>query len=151
MRIPLKFITFAYVKGKMYRGYRNQGTFIAHGKREYGNDVVYGGIFLLEDFDFYIRILDAYGACSLSTLGRNHKLDLLHRHTVSATPISFSSIEDFSRLKYEEREEINVQTYLGNPTHLKINKRLIEVNASYRIVDGFDKKHFKQLIQEELQ
>lgn len=151
MRIPLKFITFAYIKGKMFKGWMNQSTFVAHEKHHWGNDVVYGGIFLLEDFDYYITILDAYNACSMSTLGKNHKFDLHHRINTTATPISFSTIDEFSRLMYEELEEIDVQTYLGNPTHLKTTKRLNAKNISYRIVDGLDKKHFIRLTQEELQ
>lgn len=149
MRLPLEFITFAHIKGKMYKHFRNNGSFVLESKKKWGNDVVYGGIFLLKDFDFYIRILDAYQLCSLSSLYRNHKLDIHHRITTEATPISFSTVDEFERLMYKEREAIRVQTYVGNPNHPKIKQRLNKT-VSYRIYDGIDKKHFRELIREVL-
>lgn len=151
MRLPLEFITFAFIKGKMYKHFRNDGTFVLQNQGRWGNDVVYGGLFLLKDFDFYIRILDAYHTCSLSTLQRNHTLDLHHRIITQATPISFQSIDELERLKYRERNCIDVQTYLGNSNHPKITQRLRNKSMSYRIKDGINKLHFKELIREALQ
>lgn len=148
MNLPLEFITFAYIEGKMYKHYRNDSTFILPNLSRWGNNVVYGGLFLLKDSTFYSRILDAYQVCSLSTLHKNHDLDIHHRVSVEATPISFTTLDDFARLKYTERDPIQAQTYLGNLKHPKINQRLYKTNISYRIIDGLDKTHFKQLIRE---
>lgn len=146
MRLPLDFVTFAHIKGNMYTHFRKHSTFTLHPAKVWGNEVVYGALFSLRDYEFYIRILDAYNLCSLSTLGKNHNRDVHHRITVEATPISFSSVDELERLQYRERESIQADTYLGNPKHPKINQRLNKTN-SYRVIDGID-THYMELIRE---
>lgn len=144
MNLPLEFITFALVEAKMYKHYRSQTSFIL--PNPIGTS--YGALFLLKDPFFYLRVLDAYHSCSLDVLRKNHTLDLHHRITISATPITFDSIDDWERLKYLEHEPIKAQTFIGNLTHPKINQRLVKSN-SYRIKDGVD-KHIQSLIREVL-
>lgn len=152
MRIPLEFISFGFMKGRLYTHFNhNARTFASNqaNKKKWGNDVVYGGIFVLRDFDFYIRQLDAYHICSLSTLRKNHLHDLHHRVNCDVTPITFSDAEEFCSLRYQEKEPLEICTYLGNPNHPKINQRLHGARP-YRIVDGVDAPHFTQLIREVL-
>ena len=131
----------------MYKHFRNDGTFtLQNVGKAWGNDVVYGGIFALSDYDFYIRLLDSYHQCSLALLGVNHEKDVHHRHRVLATPIAFDSIDELERLKYREREPLTVNMYQGNLNHPKIKQRL-DKTVNYRIVDGVD-KHFIELIRE---
>jgi hypothetical protein len=147
LNIPMEFITFAFIEGKMYRHFRNQGTFILPNHIDWGNNVVYGAIYAISEFDFYIRLLDSYHQCSYSVLGRNHKRDVHHRTETHATPISFDTFDDFTRLKYRERDEVEVQVYQGNPNHPKITQRLHKSN-SYRIQSGVDENIIK-LFREE--
>lgn len=138
--LPLQFISYGFIEGKLYRHYRNDGTFILQDSgKEWGNSVVYGAIFALPDFDFYIRLLDSYHQCSQSALARNHSRDVHHRHITQATPIAFSTFEDFTHLKYRERSPFDVHVYLGNKTHPKITQRLTKTH-SYRLVSGVDER-----------
>jgi hypothetical protein len=126
----------------------NEGTFVLlPSNKRWGNEMIYGALFLCKDFDFYARIFDAYHACSMSTLLRNHDLDLHHRMHVHVTPIYFKSLDELSRLKYREGEPVYVQTYLGNPKHPKIANRL-NSTVSYRITDGIDTENYKKLFWE---
>lgn len=147
LSMPLEFITYAFVEGKLYKHYNNDGTFILQHGKAWGNDVVYGAIFALKDASFYIRLLDSYHQCSLSVLMRNHSRDIHHRTEQMATPISFDSLDDFVSLKYRERSQVEVHVYTGNPNHPKINQRLNKT-VSYRISSGVD-KHFTKLFREE--
>lgn len=149
LRIPLEFITFGMTEGRMYKHFRNQSNFVIplDSMQVWGNKVVYGGLFLCKDFDFYARILDAYHVCSLSRLYKNHDLDVHHRVEVDITPIYFQTIEELARLKYREGEPIKAETYMGNLKHAKITQRLNKT-VSYRIIDGIDKDNFKQLFGE---
>ena len=147
--LPLEFIRFAQIKGKMYYHVRNQDTFVVQDfNRKYGNNVIYGAVFLLNNFEFYIRQLDAYFACSLSSLGVNHKLDTHHRLAVETTPISFSTVDQFERLLYSEDEPITCHAYLGNLNHPKIETRVKQEKTSHRIPHGIYIKHFNKLIRE---
>lgn len=111
--------------------------------RRWGNMLVYGAIFILRDFDFHIRTLDSYHICSMSTLMRNHKKDLHHRYKVLTTPITFDNLDDFSRLKYDEKKEIEAYAYFGNPNHHRIKPRV--KSKIHRIISGIDAKNFKKL------
>lgn len=149
MRLPLHFVSFAIAEGKMYKHYHNPSNFIIGlgETKNWGNQVIYGALFLCNDFEFYSTILDAYHACSLSTLKTNHIRDLHHRVEVNVRPITFASINDLSRLLYKEQDSIKSQIYQGNTNHPRIACRLNNHN-SFRIIDGIDAKHFKQLYWE---
>jgi hypothetical protein len=144
----MEFIAFGLTEGKMYTHFRQNDTFVLKNTgKEWGNDVVYGALFLIHDFDFYARLLDANYTCSLSTLFKNHDLDLHHRLTTSITPIHFNTLDELARLQYREANKISAQMYFGNPKHPKIIQRQHHT-VSYRIVDGIDTLHFKTLFGE---
>lgn len=150
LKLPLTFIKFAHVEGKMYSHFRKDSSFITPvSTRTWGNGVAYGSIWHIEDWSFYSRILDAYHSCSLSSVSTNHRLDIHHRLLANATPIHFDSLGDFSRLKYREGTSVQVQLYVGNPNHPKIKQRLRQKAHSYRIIDGIDVPSFKAVYREE--
>lgn len=142
MNLPLIFISFGIVKGKLFQHLHNDGTFITTYGAPWGNDVVYGAIFAIEEFDFYIRLLDAYHQCSISTLNTNHKMDLHHRHVKSVVPIEFDSLDSLERLMYTEKPAIEAFVYIGNTDHSNIQRRL-RSTISYRIIDGVDENFIK--------
>lgn len=144
---PLQFVRFAIWEGNLYTTHGNKHTFnyIPSGS-QWGNDVVYGGLFLLEEFHFYIRALDAYHTCSMSTLGRNHDYDTEHRIRTHVIPIQFNDEDEFVRLLYQEREPIQAITYVGNPKHPNIQKR---ATRRHRIVQGLHPL-FKDKLREEM-
>ncbi len=150
LRIPLDFVCFGILKAKMYKYFGNNDTFITiTDKSNQENNVVYGGIFLCKDFDFYSRILDSFYLCSLSVLLRNHANDICHRVKVEVTPIYFNTLNELARLQYQESEEtIQVETYIANLSHPKIKKRITDYKNSYRIMDGIDAINFKKLFWE---
>ena len=149
LNIPLRFISFAHIKGKMYNHFQNKSTFILQPDGVWGNQVIYGAIFMLDDFHYYIRLLDAYHSCSKSVLHRNHSRDMHHRSSATATLISFDTVNELATLQYKERDKIAVQTYFGNTNHPKITSRLNKT-VSYRIYDGIHMPHFLKLLEEEL-
>ena len=137
LRVPLVFVSVAHIRAKLYKHFRNQGTFALCGGAEWGNRVVYGAIYAIEEFDFYIRQLDSYHQCSRSLLGENSKFDLHCRYVVQATAITFSTTDELERLQYKERTKLDVYAYLGNREHPRIKQRLNK-STSYRIIDGVD-------------
>lgn len=128
----------------MFKHFRNQGTFAIRHGGNWGNEVVYGAVYSLQDFDFHIRNLDSYHQCSKSYLGRNHINDIHIREKVLYTPIRFDNVDELERLKYWESKSYKVYAYFGNSKHPKIKQRLNKT-ASYRIVDGVDKSLIKQI------
>lgn len=134
--LPLTFVTFAYIHAKMYSYRHNVISVRNHDVvRTWGNDIVYGGLYVLDNYEFYIRALDAYHSCSLSRIFSNHINDVQHREETRATPIVFSKFNDFVTLKYSEKDTIMCYTYFGNIQHEYIISR-IKAKNSYRITDG---------------
>lgn len=137
----------------MFTHQRSKETFVTNERvknvKRFANDVVYGTVYVLSDFDYYIRNLDAYHMCSLSALRKNHQFDVHHRILTTVTPIYFSTIEELARIKYREGKPIDAHMYIGNIKHPKIRKRIYNIR-SYRVIDGVDAKHIKQRIREVL-
>lgn len=145
--VPLEFVSFAITKGQMYSHYAKRSTFVLRGGKVWGNSVVYGVLFHLRDSDFYLRLLDSYHACSMSSLYKNHVLDLHHRLYDFVTPISFNNVDELERLMYKEREEVKAMFYVGNPKHNNITRRLHRRN-SYRVLDGIMPQQYNEIYKE---
>ena len=149
LNIPMQFITFATVEGKLYSHFNNTGMFYVPPGRDmlWGNSKVYGAIFLIKDYFFYVDLLDAYHACSKNKLSRNHIKDIHHRVDVVATSIRFKTIEELNRLKYREGVDTQVVSYIGNIKHPKINQRFLTTH-NYRKVNGVYEKGFLKQFRE---
>lgn len=150
--LPIHFVTYGFINAKLYEYYdMNEYRVIAvendNVVRTWGNDKVFGGIFLLDYFNVKIRELDAFYACSKSRLNKNNKNDLMHRKVTEVTPIAFETLEDLAVMKYVQRDSVLINAYLGNPNHKWINHR-IKANK-YRVIDGIDIENFKELFKQE--
>lgn len=152
LNLPLEFITFAFIEGKMYEYFEhNKHIKIALEKdaivRNRGNDKIFGAIFALPFYKANIRVLDGIYACSRDRLKYNNPNDIMHRKDVMATPIHFNSIDELSRMLYTRREPIKVQAFYGNPEHNWIKHRVLM--QRYRVVDGVDHDSFLDIYKEE--
>lgn len=143
LKIPIEFISFAYVENCKFYRYKKTKIIIKGGdiNRKWGNDRVYGAIFLIKNM-YYIRVLDAYNACSLSRIFLNHPYDLNHREIGQATLIEFNTLNDFARYKFKEKANIDCWIYYGNTKCKKLKKTLKDTR--YRITEGVDTKNFKK-------
>lgn len=150
MKLPLNFISFAIVEGKMFKNHGGKGSFtVGLDKVSCRNGTVtYGAIFALSDFNFYISVIDAYMNCSKSRLLRNHSMDMNHRKLLPVKPIVFTSLQHLSRLMYNENKPINVHVYMGNIDNAKVNRRINEKKTTYKVKDGIDAINFKKLYKE---
>lgn len=155
-QLPLTFISYAFINAKMYHYYEHRYGPIRSNliavendavSRRWGNDKVFGGIFLLDYFNVTIRDLDGLYSCSKSRINKNNRNDLMHRKVIETTPIQFKSLDELSRHKYKRLEIIKTHAYLGNPFHRWISHRI--KMERYRVIDGVDKKHFKMLFEQE--
>ncbi len=152
MNLPLEFITFGIAEGKMYAHLYRKGAFVVPPdvRNRWGNSVVYGGLFHCPDLWYYLRVLDAYMACSKTTLGMNHPRDMHHRIIKDVTPIRFNTLDELARLKYREgTQPFQAHTYEGNLQHPSVHRRVYANPArSYRIKSGIEVEHVQSLFEE---
>lgn len=142
LKIPIEFISFAYIENCKFYRYKKTKLIVKGGEisRDWGNNRIYGAIFLIRNM-YYIRVLDAYNACSLSRIFLNHPFDLNHREIGQVTLIEFNTLNDFARYKFKEQATINCWIYYGNNNNKKLNKVL---NNRRRLTNGVDTKNFKK-------
>ena len=147
---PLEFICFAYINNATM--YYIDKKYVAIRKNELKktniNNKVYGAMYILDHSEHTLRTLDAVMTCSKAFIGYNHDNDLMHRVKIKSTPIHFKTVEEFLKLRYNEMEEIDVITYLGN-----INNNVIKTNVlntvRNREVSGLDINNFINLVLKE--
>jgi hypothetical protein len=131
----MTFVSVAIADGGLYQ-FPHTHLNVTHKKMK-GNNVIYGAIYVLHDDNFHIRTLDSFYLCSLSTLRRNHSLDLAHRVKQYVRPITFTSIDELSRLLYEEGESLQAEMYVANPKHPTTTRRIKRTpGLKYRQTNG---------------
>lgn len=154
LKIPATFVCFGYVEGMLFKHYsHNQSTFlILESGYRWGNTVVYGALYHIDDYHFYVRQLDGYMRCSLSSINSNHRLDLHHRVKAIVTPIRFNSLDELDLLLYtEDDEQFEVDVYIGNPKHPNVKTKLNRQHSykeSFRVSNGVDALSFIKLYEE---
>lgn len=149
LRLPLVFINYALIEGKLYKykSFPHLNVPLGYNKNR-DNRVIYGALYLCKDFDFYSKQLDAFFSCSLSALGSNHRFDLSHRVESDVTLIEFETLDQLSRLMYEEKATIKAEIYTCNTNHPKIKRYISDTRNRTRVKSGVDVIAFKQLFME---
>ena len=149
LKIPLVFVSFAFIEGKLYKYKKAPYLNMPLGyNKNRDNRVIYGALYFCKDFDFYSNQLDAFHSCSASKLGVNHPYDLCHRVEMPVTPIKFDTIDQFTRLMYQEKPEIMAEVYIGNTKHPKIKKYTSTKFYHAKIKSGVDREQFIKLFME---
>lgn len=131
----MTFVALGMVHGSLYRN-RRDTLLIRSGRRDWGNDMVYGALYELDDAGFYLSILDGMHGCSLSRLHIRHNRDLQHRIVGDIITIKTQSAKHFDRLLYYETGKISAYMYIGNLTHPKIKQISTNTTRMQRLVSG---------------
>ena len=145
MKLPLIFVSYAFVHGKMYSLPRSTFVVELEDVKTWGNNVVYGAVYLVQDWEYFIDVLDAYHCCSKKRLHKNHKLDLMHRKTITATLINFDSFTSLEVLKYKEVGTVQTDAYFANMEHNRILKSIYHPERRKRLSSGISPSIRKEL------
>ena len=148
--LPLEFISFAYVENMTLYEINGKSIMVTKDTLRKSNrdNKVYGAIFVLNNSEKFLRILDASLMCSKSMIGRNHDLDVHHRTKLKITPIHIKSIEDFLSLKYNEVEQMEIISYMGNVKNKTIREK-VQNKTDNRVKYGFDINNFINILLKE--
>lgn len=145
-KLPLTFLSFGFMKGKVYRIEDNYIAIDSTSKKhKWNDDRVYGAFYILDNSEFYMRVLDGIMGCSLTSLHKNHTMDYMHRKKVPITPIYFDSITEFAQLLYKEKDEIECISYVGNMENRFISYKVNNTHRN-RISNGMDEVSFIDLL-----
>lgn len=148
LRIDLELICYGYVLARLFKMPRMKNYGAICFKDEKGRDKkaiknIYGGIFLVKQPEIAFQRLDALYSCSLSTTGHNLPSDNTHRIIKPIEAITFVSLLDFVRMKYNEPGVIDAYLYKKNYTIPDTRK-----NHRWVIKNQIFGKAFKQMHKE---
>lgn len=146
-KLPLEFVCFAYVKNAVMYGKRGNYYAIQKEVLHTKYNKVYGALYVLDHSESNLRRLDAIMVCSKSIIGTNHKYDIMHRVKTIARPIFFENIEEFLKMKYNEKEGVEVTMYFANPQNNFIKTNVLNT-VKNREVSGLDIENYINLVLE---
>lgn len=145
--LDLKFVTYGQIKGKLYflNDDKKRRHFALPHKRN-STKLVYGGIFILKNYEEQQFKLHAYYNNSEVFTGSTYIEDLFTLETIMVTPIKFNSLSDIETGKYEKREGIECECFIGNLPNKKIQNSVRR--GRYYRVNNVDAKSFIQMIKD---
>lgn len=153
LRLPIKFLSYGYTYGRMYwcsdgkkrRYFIVPPQTIRH--RVNYNRIIYGGIFVINDFKEYERAIYSYYNSSIPYTECIMQEDLFFPTQQQATPIKFKSIEDFELCKFSSLNPIDSLVMMGNEANHKITNSMSK-GRYYRRTSGIDVPNFLLMIKE---
>ena len=149
--IEMEFISFGLINAKMSRvttRYDPSNKIIL--KRIFatpinGIHVVFGGIFLLKNYERDVYKIHTYYDNSMMFLGNTMKEDLYDFVEIAVTPIKFNSIDDIKTCNYKIGNDVMCGTFIGNQANERISYNIKQ--KLYRM-PAMDKESYIQLIKE---
>lgn len=146
MRLPLKFVSLGLLNGRLYfcnDGKKKRKFAIPNHKK--ASSVVFGGLFLLEDYEDYKLHIHSFYSSSTAMLGNPHKEDLYIFSPSVVTPIKATSYESLLRSDIEYLDRLTCEAFIGNPYNEKIQHCM---SKRYYRMGVMDKENFKTLLKE---
>lgn len=145
--LDLDFIAYGQIRGKLYflNDDKKKRMFAVPSK---GNStkLVYGGIFLLKNYEEQKYKLHSYYNNSEAFTDTTFIEDLFEICEIDVTPIKFDCLSSIENGRYEKGKIIKCETFVGNTYNSKI-KNSIKRGRYYR-VQNVDAKSFIQMIKD---
>ena len=146
--LDLEFIAFGQISAKMYwmTDTKRKRIFATNPPIK-TTSLIYGGIFLLKDYEHNRYKLHTYYNNSIPYTDCILIEDLYEMRNVNVVPISFGSLKDLESGKYKKGNSIECFSFFGNP----VNKQ-IQYNTARRYykLKGVDGDSFIKLIREKV-
>lgn len=143
--LNLKFISYATVHGKLIwvNDTKRKRTIIIPSTTT--SSLVYGGLFICEDYNVDKYKLHAYYNNSIPYIGNTALEDIYDLSTNTAIPILFKNIKDIEKNKYEKGTPVECSSFVANFLNSDVNYAL---SKQYHKMKGVDAKYYIQMIKE---
>lgn len=108
--------------------------------------VIYGGIFLVKEWEFERQKVHAYYHNSIPNCGHTLREDLYDFAEVGVRPIKFQQLKDLKTGRYKIGEELICGAFVGNLANGRMNYN--NINEPYYSEKRIDKENFITMITE---
>lgn len=145
IRLPLTFLSLGLFRGKLYffNDSKRIRKFII--PKDNSTSVVFGGLFLLKDYEDYKLHLHSFYNSSSALLDKPHKEDNFIFSPLNITPIKAPSYGDLLRSNIEYLPEMPCEGFIGNVQNEKIQR---SIKKRYYKMGVMDTESFKTLLSE---
>lgn len=143
--LNLKLISYAIIHGKLYWLNDTKKKRIISIPSNRSTSLIYGGLFLCEDYENNKHKLHAYYNNSIPFTGNTVIEDLYDFSEVTAIPIVFSSLKDIEQNDYKKGIPVECSCFVAN-----FSNRLVgdTVRKPYHKMKGVDAVNFIKSVKE---
>ena len=145
--LDLEFIAFGQMRGKLYflNDDKKRRIFALPSK---GNStkLVYGGIFLLKNYEEKQYKIHAYYNNSIAFTGETFIEDLFDMKEITVTPIKFVNLRQIEKNEYIKGEPVKCNCFIGNLSNYKIQHS--KKRGRYYRIQNVDAESFVQMIKD---
>jgi len=123
--IPLEFLSLGQMQGRLrwFNDTKKRRLF-AVPNNGYSTKVIYGGIFLLKEYEHFMHKLHSYYHNSFPYTNRTIREDMYVLTPVSVRPLKISSLSGLAKGEYEVGEAIMCETFIGNTMNPQIKNSM---------------------------
>ena len=146
MRLPLTFLSLGLLNARLYfcnDGKRKRKFAIPNQKSS--SAVIFGGIFVLDDYDDYKLHIHSFYNSSSAMLGCPHQEDLYIFSPCLVTPIKAKSYDSLLKSDIEYLNKLPCEAFIGNTSNEKIQHCM---SKKYYRMGFMDTNSFKTLLKE---
>lgn len=146
INVPLRLVSFAQMQARMYQvNDTKKKRLLAFPKPGVSTKVVYGGLFLLRDFEFHQHKLHSYYYSCTPFTGIEAVEDMFVMKDVTVRPIRFQNLASLAASNYEVGECVSCAAFVGNARNKKIQNSL---KKKYWTAKNIDKGSFIKMVKE---
>lgn len=153
LRLPIYFLSFGRIKATLYwlfdgkkRRYYAIPPYNNISKYTKESNFIYGGIYVINDFNEYKRSLYSFYNSSIPYLGESIQEDLYIPKNYTIQPIKFKSLKQIEKQTYDTLDNIEGVVLFGNDENKDIIKNT--KNQHKKQAMGIDVANFITMIKE---
>lgn len=146
IHLDLQFISLAQMQGKMYWYTDSKKKWIFAVPQD-TSKVIYGGLFLMKDYDLHKHRIHAYYNNSIGSSGKTFIENTYDLSNVQVRPIKISSLSDLLTGRYKVGDGVDCKCFVGNLQNNRMNFN--SKRQRYYGTQRIDKESFITLIEEQ--
>lgn len=151
LRLPIRFLSFGRLQASLYWLYdKGRRYYVLPPNNKFKSRIhrsfVYGGIFVINDFEEYNRAFYSYYNCSIPYTDEVMQEDLFIPRSFIVEPIAFNSLEQIKNCSCHRLDKIKALVMFGNEDNKRIEHNMKDKHHKHTL--GIDMPNFLTMIKE---
>ena len=149
MNTGLEFVSYGLTQGTMFKVYdsiKQRYMYVPPSAKSRRTSLVYGGIFVINDYELCKVGLHSYYNNSMPFMGKTIHEDLYDLKNIQCTPIKVTTLMDIQNRTYKQGERMECLSFIGNTQNVKVSGNMKKYYC--RVPSGLDLKNILLLSKE---